>query len=63
MAKKKRKVAAKVVPRLGPATNLRPAGAHESAKLYDRKKLKAALHRDDERGFDDSRGGSDASTD
>jgi hypothetical protein len=63
MAKKKRKVAPKVVPRLGPATNLRPAGAHESAKLYDRKKLKAALRRDDERGFDDSRQASDASTD
>jgi hypothetical protein len=62
VGKKKRKIAVKVVPRLGPATNLRPAGAHESAKLYDRKKLKAALRRDDERGFDDSRSDSDAST-
>jgi hypothetical protein len=32
-----------IVPPLGPATNLRPAGAHESTKTYNRKKLKAAL--------------------
>jgi hypothetical protein len=45
MARKKRR---KLVPRLGPAVNLRPAGAHESKKLYDRKKIKAALRREDD---------------
>ncbi len=34
---------ARLVPRLGPPENLRPAGAHQSKKLYDRKKHKAAL--------------------
>jgi hypothetical protein len=28
------------------------AGAHESKKLYDRKKIKAALRRNDESGCD-----------
>lgn len=41
-----------LVPRLGPATNLRPAGAHENKKLYDRKKIKAVLRRQTEDGFD-----------
>lgn len=42
----------RLIPRLGPAMNLRPAGAHESKKLYDRKRIKAALRRqDDEGGF------------
>ncbi len=49
MNKKRRK--AKLMPRLGPAQNLRPAGAHESKKRYDRKRQKAALIREDEDGF------------
>jgi len=50
MAKKRRRKPLAIVPRLGPATNLRPAGAHESKKLYDRKKIKAALRRSDDEG-------------
>ena len=51
MANKKRRKRL-LVPRLGPAVNLRPAGAHESKKLYDRKRIKAALRRtEDEGGF------------
>lgn len=50
MNKKKRRKAA-FVPRLGPATNLRPAGAHESLKRYNRKRQKAALRREAESGF------------
>ena len=49
MARKRRKI--KLVPRLGPATNLRPAGAHDSIKLYNRKRAKAALRKDAESGF------------
>lgn len=45
MAKKKGRKP-KLVPRLGPATNLRPAGAHESEKRYDRKKEKIALRQE-----------------
>ena len=48
MAKKKRR---KLVPRMGPPTNLRPAGAHESLKRYNRRKMKAALRREAESGF------------
>ncbi len=51
MARKKRRRLVQIVPRLGPATNLRPAGAHESRKLYDRKREKAALRREAEGGF------------
>lgn len=43
MKKKRRK--AKLVPRLGPPQNLRPAGAHENKKHYNRKRHKAALER------------------
>lgn len=51
--KKARRSAPPIVARLGPATNLRPAGAHESEKTYNRKKLKAALKaEEDESGFD-----------
>ena len=46
MATKRRK--RRLVPRLGPAVNLRPAGAHESKKLYDRKRIKAALRREED---------------
>jgi hypothetical protein len=49
MNKKRRKP--KLVPRLGPPENLRPAGAHESKKRYNRKRQKAALVRNDEDGF------------
>jgi len=56
MAKKRRKM--KLVPRLGPATNLRPAGAHESMKLYNRKRAKAAHRKEAESGFPHSGGNS-----
>lgn len=49
MKRKRRKAA--LMPRLGPAQNLRPAGAHESRKRYNRKRAKAALKRYDEDGF------------
>ncbi len=49
MNKKRRR--AKLVPRLGPPQNLRPAGAHESKKHYNRKRHKAALAQYDEDGF------------
>lgn len=48
MKKKRRK--AKIVPPMGPATNVRPAGAHKSKKLYDRNKMKA-IFRKGEDGF------------
>lgn len=48
---KKRRRKAKLVPRLGPPQNLRPAGAHESKRRYDRKRHKAALERYAEDGF------------
>lgn len=51
MAKKKRVRPSHLVPRLGPASNLRPAGAHESLKIYNRNRMKAALRRDAESGF------------
>jgi hypothetical protein len=55
MAKKRRRHREpNLVPRLGPATNLRPAGAHDDKKLYDRKKIKAVLRRQAEDGFDNS---------
>lgn len=50
MNRKRRKKAA-LMPRLGPPQNLRPAGAHESKKHYNRKRNKAALRRYDEDGF------------
>ena len=49
--KRRRRKVATLVPRLGPATNLRPAGAHESAKRYNRKKLKIALEKELEGDF------------
>ena len=42
MGKKKRRKL-KLVPRLGPPTNLRPAGAHEVLTRYSRKRKKAEL--------------------
>jgi len=48
VTKKRRRKKSQVVPRLGPPTNLRPAGAHESTKLYDRKRVNAQLRREDE---------------
>jgi hypothetical protein len=55
MAKhRKRRRSITLVPRLGPATNLRPAGAHEDRKHYDRKKIKAVLRREAEDGFGNS---------
>jgi len=52
MAKKRRRKLRAIVPRLGPPTNLRPAGAHESPKHYNRNKMKAALRRENaESGF------------
>lgn len=49
MKKKRRK--ATLMPRLGPPVNLRPAGAHESKKRYNRKRSKAALKQYDEDGL------------
>jgi hypothetical protein len=51
VTRKRRRRKAALVPRIGPATNLRPAGAHESAKRYNRKKLKLALKKDLEGEF------------
>lgn len=48
MKKKRRKVT--IVPPLGPATNVRPAGAHKSKKLYDRNKMKAVFRKEED-GF------------
>jgi len=50
MAKKKRRKM-KLVPRLGPPTNLRPAGAHEALTRYNRKRKKREL-RDEVAEFD-----------
>ncbi|HVS45468.1 MAG TPA: hypothetical protein VMS32_02265, partial [Verrucomicrobiae bacterium] len=52
---KRRRAELVLVPRLGPASNLRPAGAHQDQKLYDRNKIKAVLRREAENGFDNSR--------
>jgi hypothetical protein len=50
--KRRRKRPVPIVPRRGPATNLRPAGAHETPVRYDRKREKAALRREQaESGF------------
>jgi hypothetical protein len=38
--KKRRRKARQLVPRLGPPTNLRAAGVHQSRKRYDRKRGK-----------------------
>jgi hypothetical protein len=46
--KKRRRKRRIIVPRLGPPTNLRPAGVHESMKRYDRKRRKAELRRESE---------------
>lgn len=48
MTKRRRRKKSQVVPRLGPPTNLRPAGTHESPKLYNRKRVKARLRRERE---------------
>ena len=49
--KRRRRKALAIVPPRGPATNLRPAGAHESNKRYNRKKLKIALQHELEGDF------------
>lgn len=46
MAKKKRRRPPTLVPRLGPPTNLRPAGAHDDATTYNRRAQKAALRQE-----------------
>ena len=51
MAKKRRRRRVALVPRLGPPQNLRPAGAHETLRRYDRTREKAALRREAESGF------------
>ena len=43
VAKRKRRRKAKIKPPLGPAVNLRPAGAHEDKRRYDRKGNKAII--------------------
>lgn len=52
MATRKKRARRVLVPRLGPASNLRPAGAHKNRKHYDRKNIKAVLRREAESGFD-----------
>ena len=47
--KKRRKK--RLVPRLGPPTNLRPAGAHESKTVYTRRKKHKAILVDDADGL------------
>lgn len=55
--RKRRRKPPALVPRRGPATNLRPAGAHESLKRYNRKKNKTALRQElAEGGFPFQRG-------
>ncbi len=51
MAKRKRIRRPEIVPPIGPAVNLRPAGAHDSPKTYNRKREKAALREEIESGF------------
>ena len=41
--KRERRRKAALKPRLGPATNLRPAGAHKTKKHYSRKRNKAII--------------------
>ena len=48
MAKRRRRKKPPVMPPRGPATNLRPAGAHESKKRYDRKKTDAVLRQEED---------------
>jgi hypothetical protein len=43
---KKKRRKPKLTPPLGPPQNLRPAGAHESKKRYDRKRDKAVTDDD-----------------
>ena len=43
MAKRKRRRKAPLKPRMGPAANIRPAGAHKSKKEYDRAENKAVI--------------------
>lgn len=45
MSKKKRRTRA-LMPRMGPPTNLRPAGAHETLVQYNRKRQKALARRE-----------------
>ncbi len=45
---KKKREAPALVPRMGPATNIRQAGAHRSKKLYDRKKMKAIFRKSED---------------
>ena len=43
VSKRKRRRKAKVKPPLGPAVNLRPAGAHKTKKHYDRSQNKLVI--------------------
>jgi len=45
-SRRRRRKPPALVPRRGPATNLRPAGAHESLKRFNRKKAKSALRQE-----------------
>lgn len=45
MSKKKRRKQS-LMPRRGPATNLRPAGAHETLAQYNRKRQKVQARRE-----------------
>ena len=46
MPNKKKRRKAQLMPRLGPPTNLRPAGAHETLMRYDRKRSKSETKRE-----------------
>lgn len=52
---KEKRQKAKLVPPLGPPTNLRPAGVHKSKKLYDRHKMKAIFRKEEDGFFSGSR--------
>lgn len=49
--RRRRRRPPKLVPRRGPPTNLRPGGAHESIKRYNRKRLKETLREELTEGF------------
>ena len=50
MKKKRKRTRTVIVPAMGPATNIRTAGAHTSKRLYDRHKMKAIFRKEQE-GF------------
>jgi hypothetical protein len=59
MPKKKKKPKKKIVPRLGPPTNLRPAGAHEDKAAYKRRKSELEEREAETEGVEIERADSD----